>query len=126
MNDPATAEIWMMVFGEYFGGMSQGDNKTGQKGTNAMFVMSPSNIPLIPKDRIITYARVVVDTTAHRKKTPIASESQRGVTSSITPANSQQKPRTSQQQNYIEIVCSAHPMQSPCALTYFFLPFCPP
>jgi hypothetical protein len=37
------------------------DNKMGQKGTNAMFVMSPSDIPLIPKDRIITYARVVVN-----------------------------------------------------------------
>ncbi len=26
-----------------------------------MFVMSPSNIPLIPKDHVITYARVVVN-----------------------------------------------------------------
>jgi hypothetical protein len=61
MNDPATAEIWMTAFGKDFGGMSQGDNKTGQKGTIAMFVMLPSNIPNIPKDRVITYARVVVD-----------------------------------------------------------------
>jgi hypothetical protein len=62
MNDPATAEVWMTAFGKDFGGMSQGDNKTGQKGTNAMFVMSPSNIPHIPKDLIITYTtRVVVD-----------------------------------------------------------------
>jgi hypothetical protein len=41
--------------------MSQGDNKTGQKGTNAVFIMFPSDIPLIPKDHVITYARVVVD-----------------------------------------------------------------
>jgi hypothetical protein len=61
MNDPTTAEIWMMAFGKDFGGMSQGNNKTGQKGTNAMFVMSPSDRLLIPKDRVITYARVVVD-----------------------------------------------------------------
>ncbi len=61
MNDPATAEVWMTAFGNNFGGMSQGDNKTGQKGTNAMFVMSPSDIPHIPKGHVITYARVVVN-----------------------------------------------------------------
>jgi hypothetical protein len=61
INDPATAEISMMAFGKDFSGMSQGNNKTGQKGTNAMFVMSPSNIHMIPKDHVITYARVVVN-----------------------------------------------------------------
>ncbi len=61
MNDPATAKIWMMAFRKDFGGMSQGNNKAGQKGTNAIFAMSPSDIPLISKDRIITYARVVVN-----------------------------------------------------------------
>jgi hypothetical protein len=61
MNNPTTAEILMTAFGKDFGGMSQGNNKMGQKGTNAMFVMSPSNIPLIPKDRIITYTRVVIN-----------------------------------------------------------------
>jgi len=39
MNNPATAEIWQTAFGKDFGGMAQGDNKMGQKGTNAMFVM---------------------------------------------------------------------------------------
>jgi hypothetical protein len=51
----------MTAFGKDFGRMSQGDNKTGQKGTNAMFVMSPQEIPNIPKVRIVTYARVVVN-----------------------------------------------------------------
>ncbi len=60
MNDPATAEVWMTAFGKDFGGMSQGDNKMGQKGTNAMLVVLPSNVPNIPKDRVIMYARVVV------------------------------------------------------------------
>jgi hypothetical protein len=46
----------MTAFGKDFGGMSQGDNKTGQKGTNAMFVVSPQYIPNIPKDHIVTYA----------------------------------------------------------------------
>jgi hypothetical protein len=61
IKDPATTEIWMTAFRKDFGGMSQGSNKTGQKGSNAMFVMSPSNITQISKDHIITYARVVVD-----------------------------------------------------------------
>ena len=30
MNDPHTAEVWMTAFGKDFGGMSQGDDKTGQ------------------------------------------------------------------------------------------------
>jgi hypothetical protein len=44
MNDPATAEIWQMAFEKDFGRMAQGDNKTGQKGTNAMFVMTHDKI----------------------------------------------------------------------------------
>jgi hypothetical protein len=87
MNNPATAEVWMMAFGKDFGGMSQGDNKTGQKGTNVMFVMLPSNIPNIPKDRVIMYARVVVDHCS-----PKADPNRIRITASgnlsITPANS--------------------------------------
>jgi len=48
-------------FGKDFGGMAQGDKKTGQMGTNTMFVMNPVDIPNIPKDRMVTYAQVVVD-----------------------------------------------------------------
>jgi hypothetical protein len=44
MNNPGTAEVWQMAFGRDFGGMAQGDNKTGQKGTNAMFVMTHNEI----------------------------------------------------------------------------------
>jgi hypothetical protein len=40
MNDPATTEVWQTAFRKDFGGMAQGCNKTGQKGTNAMFVMT--------------------------------------------------------------------------------------
>ncbi len=61
MNDPVTADTWMTAFGKDFGGMCQGNNKTGQPGTNAMFVMPPSDVPNIPKDRVITYAWVVVN-----------------------------------------------------------------
>ncbi len=61
MNNPGTVETWMTVFGKDFGGMSQGDNKTGLPVTNAIFVMLPSDVPNIPKDRVITYAKVVVN-----------------------------------------------------------------
>jgi hypothetical protein len=61
MKDPVTQETWMTAFGNDFGGMSQGDNKTGQVGTNAMFVMDPKDIPNIPADRTVTYANLVVD-----------------------------------------------------------------
>jgi hypothetical protein len=50
MNNPATVDTWITAFGKDFGRMSQGDNKTGQPGTNAMFVMLPSNVPNIPKE----------------------------------------------------------------------------
>jgi hypothetical protein len=34
MNDPEMAKVWQTAFGKDFGGMAQGDKKTGQKGTN--------------------------------------------------------------------------------------------
>jgi hypothetical protein len=44
MNNPATAEVWQMAFRQGFGGMAQGDNKTEQKGTIAMFLMTHDGI----------------------------------------------------------------------------------
>jgi hypothetical protein len=61
MKDPVTQETWMTAFGNDFGGMAQGENKMGQVGTNAMFVMDPKDIPNIPAERTVTYANVVVD-----------------------------------------------------------------
>ncbi len=56
MNDPATAEVWQTAFGKDFGGMCQGDNKTGQKGTNAMFVMTHDKIThVLRAKRVFTY-----------------------------------------------------------------------
>jgi hypothetical protein len=43
-----------------FGGMCQGDKKTGAKGMDAIFVMEPKDIPNIPKDQPPTYAKVVI------------------------------------------------------------------
>ena len=42
--------------------MAQGDNKTGQKGTNSIFVMTRDKIKRIPKNQTVTYyACIIVD-----------------------------------------------------------------
>ena len=47
--------------GKEFGNMAQGDKKTGTKGTNSIFVLTHGEIANIPRDRVVTYARLVVD-----------------------------------------------------------------
>ena len=44
MNDPTTAEVGQTAFGKDFEGTAQGNNKTGQKGTDAMFLMTHDKI----------------------------------------------------------------------------------
>ncbi len=62
MNNPTTAEMWQTAFGKDFSGMAQGeDRKTGQKGTNSIFVMTYNEISHIPKSQTVTYAHIVVD-----------------------------------------------------------------
>jgi hypothetical protein len=61
MHDPAMSEIWQTAFEKDFGGIAQGDVKTGQKGTNAIFVMTHTEIPHISRNQTITYAHVVVN-----------------------------------------------------------------
>ena len=57
MHDPATADIWQTAFGKDFGGMAQGDNKTGQKGLHAMFVTNHQEIETVLKaGKKITHA----------------------------------------------------------------------
>jgi hypothetical protein len=40
--------------------MCQGNDKTGKKGTDAIFVMDPKDVPNITKDQPPSYAKVVV------------------------------------------------------------------
>ena len=63
MHDLATAEVWQTAFGKDFGGMAQGDDKTGQKGTNSIFVMTHAKIKQAYADKVnfTTYAKIVVD-----------------------------------------------------------------
>eukprot|EP00804_Cyclotella_cryptica_P006990 CCRYP_007118-RA/>CCRYP_007118-RA protein AED:0.30 eAED:0.30 QI:0/-1/0/1/-1/1/1/0/515 len=58
---PLLRDVWTTAFGKEFGNLAQGDRKTGEKGTNTMFVMAHTQIRDIPRDRTITYRRVVVD-----------------------------------------------------------------
>jgi len=88
MHDPATKDIWQRAFGKDFGGMAQGCNETGQKGTNAIFVTTHAEIPNIPKDRTITYARVVVNFRPQKE------DPQLGATSLIIPVNSRHGQQT--------------------------------
>ena len=47
---------------ERFGGMAQGDEKTGQEGTNSVFIMTHREIDIAMKaGHKWTYERVVVD-----------------------------------------------------------------
>ncbi len=62
MHNLATAENWQIAFGKDFGGIAQGDNKTGQKDTNTMFVMTHNKIAhTIREKKIFTFANPVVD-----------------------------------------------------------------
>ena len=62
MHNPATAEIWQMAFGKDFGGMAQGDDKTGQKGKNSVLVMKQVEIQkAYANNQKFTYAKIVVD-----------------------------------------------------------------
>ena len=62
MNDQETAEVWQTAFGKDFGGMAQGDNKTGQKGANSVFVMTHKEIDIgKAAGHKWTYTRVLVD-----------------------------------------------------------------
>jgi hypothetical protein len=62
MHNPTSADIWQTAFGKDFGGMAQGDNKMGQKGINAMFVMTHEEIQhVLRAGKKITYTNPVVD-----------------------------------------------------------------
>jgi hypothetical protein len=60
-RNPLLREIWTTAMGKEFGNMAQGDKKTGTPGTDSIFVMTHKEIANIPKDCVVTYARLVVD-----------------------------------------------------------------
>ena len=60
-KDLVMYEIWTTAFGKEFGGLAQGDNKTGAVGTMTIFFLNHERIKLIPADWTITYNQAVVD-----------------------------------------------------------------
>jgi hypothetical protein len=66
-----------MALGKDFGGMAQGNNKTGQKGTNSIFVMRHAEIKnaYAQKQKFI-HAKIVVD--IHPQKRGSASDPNHG------------------------------------------------
>ncbi len=62
MNDPATAEVWQTTFKKVISGMAQEDNKMGQKGTTAMFLMTHKKIAHAYREKkFFTFANPVID-----------------------------------------------------------------
>jgi hypothetical protein len=62
MNDPETAKVWQTACGKDFGGMVQGDKKTGQKGKNSVFVMTHNKIDIAKAaGHKWTYAQILVN-----------------------------------------------------------------
>ena len=43
-NDPETREVWTTVFGKEFGSLNQGNNRTGAKDTNSLWVLTYQGI----------------------------------------------------------------------------------
>jgi hypothetical protein len=116
MHDPATTEVWQTAFGKDFRGMAQGCNKTGQKGTNAMFVMSHDEITHALAAKKNSLMQIPLSTTAPKRKIPTASASRLGGTKSITKAMHLCEPLTCTLQSCIGTVSSAQRMRNTCAL----------
>ena len=52
-NDPVTAPTWERFFGKEFGSLRQGDNLTGEKGTNTVRAMTHMEITQILKSHLL-------------------------------------------------------------------------
>ena len=67
IKDADLEHIWRTQLGKEFGNLAQGADYTKEKGTNSVFVMTREQILTIPKDRVVTYARIVVDFRPQKK-----------------------------------------------------------
>ena len=61
VKDPTLRDVWETGFGKEWGGLTQGDKRTGASGTNTLIILIPDRIHEIPNDRVVTYAKIVVD-----------------------------------------------------------------
>jgi hypothetical protein len=100
MHDPAAAEVWQTAFGKDFGGMAQGDNKTGQKGMNAMFVMTHDEIVHTIREKKNSPLPILLLITDLKRKIRIKYGSRQEGTWSHTMASSASEPHILTLQNY--------------------------
>jgi hypothetical protein len=62
MHNQEIAEVWQTAFGKDFGGMVQGEEKMGKKGTDSIFVMTWDEIDAAKAaGNTWTYVHVVVN-----------------------------------------------------------------
>ena len=67
IKDPHTKDIWSLAFGKEFWNLAQGGEVSCTEGTNSVFVMSHVDIKTIPSNRVVTYARIVVNFRSQKK-----------------------------------------------------------
>ena len=60
MNDPVLSPLWVPAMSKELHWLAQGKEGT-TVGTNIIFILPHDEIRCIPKDRIVTYARIVID-----------------------------------------------------------------
>jgi hypothetical protein len=98
VHNPAMSEVWQTAFRKDFGGMAQGNDKTGQKGTNSIFVMTHNELKRIPKNQTVTYAHIIVNF-CPQKQIRNVFKSQMGGISSTTLVNCLRRCQTLPHQN---------------------------
>jgi hypothetical protein len=74
MHNPTMAEVWQTSFGRDFGRMTQGDNRKGQKGTNAMFLMTHDEIAITLAAKNVPLTETLPLITDHKKSSLNASK----------------------------------------------------
>ena len=60
-KDPELREVSETGFVKEWGSLAQGDTRTGGKGTGTFKILRPEQVLLVPNDRVVTYANIVVD-----------------------------------------------------------------
>ena len=72
INDPLLQDDWMKGMCKELGRLAQGCGEKGTdeyvKGTNTVLFMDLDKIKTIPKDLVVTYARIVVDYQPQKKR----------------------------------------------------------
>ncbi len=71
MKEPLLKDLWTKAMSKELHQLAQGCPGI-TKGTNTIFYLSQAEILSIPKDRTVTYGRIVIDL-VHKRKTVIVS-----------------------------------------------------